>query len=78
MKLTRKQEVKLIDLGMSYLINEFDINQLIGKRVTIKKPKVKAVKEPKKKSKFTAAQRKAMSKRMKMMWKNKKLGKKNG
>ncbi len=57
LKLTRKQELQLIDLGLEVLINRM---------IPVK---VKKVKEPKpKEKKMSAAARKAIGQRMKAYW----------
>lgn len=64
MKLSDKQRDKLINLGLNYLINQFDIDSLIGKKVHVKTKKIHRVHR----RRMSVKARKAISIRMKKMW----------
>lgn len=66
MQLNNKQREKLINLGLNYLINQFDINSLISKKVHVKTKKIR--KPVVHKRRMSAKARKAISIRMKKMW----------
>lgn len=64
MKLTRKQEVQLINLGLEQVINKY-FNKPIHQET-------KKIKHPRKR--MSLAERRAISKRMKAMWRKKRNG----